>query len=305
MADCTAGLRKHGNLDQAREIAQLQALEQTYAEFKEEHDPPPKRFFRDFRGGWRACAGRNRVIANVTRQALEHCDPVGNPVDGPVASGWRQSPTAVSMSAPVDTRIRVLHSTCCCVGPPVHQACPVHDRSVRRGVPLLPRSTHLARRRRTSRLLQFALGLLSTRLQLRFEITDRSLSDGRIANARDDSIRESARFMRWVANITAASGAHRARCVLSHIIPDDRSPTPAGATNRNDSWRSCARCSDAEGARPRFSRRRVHRSLRRRYRCSTSTARFETPTAPSGTPTALTAPLTCSAGSNVWDATRR
>jgi len=120
MADCTAGLRKHGNLDQAREIAQLQALERTYAEFKEEHDLPQKRFFRDSRGGRRACQDEIGVIANVTRHALEHCDPVGNPVDGPVASGWRQSPTAVSMSAPVDTRIRVLHSTCCCVGPPVH-----------------------------------------------------------------------------------------------------------------------------------------------------------------------------------------
>jgi len=59
-----------------------------------------------------------------------------------------------------------------------------------------------------------------------------------------------------------ASRGHHATDGLSHIIPDGLSRTRAEATNRNDSLRSCARHADAEAARLRFSRRRIHRSLR-------------------------------------------
>jgi len=95
--------------------------------------------------------------------------------------------------------------------------------------------------------------------------------------------------------------------------------TFADATNHFDSWRSCPGDTDADCNRPRFSRRRIHRSLRWLhrslrwlhrslrwlhrslrwlYRCST-------PTAPSGKLTALAAPSMCAAGSVVWEATRR
>ena len=86
-----------------------------------------------------------------------------------------------------------------------------------------------------------------------------------------------ARLTRAPPTSLPASGGYQARCVLPHIIPDERSPTPAGATNRCDSWssstgtptpsvldpdflddESTVRSDDATGA-----RRRLHRPERR------------------------------------------